>query len=225
MQQSKPSMEKRNIGDLILSGLREFKTSKQKTIKLRTFPGATIGDIKFFIISHLRKKPDKIVLHVGTSDASHATPKEMFSDIKNLKSFIKKYAPESKIIISMPVLRFDKTNANGINKRYIELLKEAKLDYIFNDNIRDSRRESDFRYTEFLKKGTRNGRDTPINSSKHGCSSKYLKSDSNIMDAVTHVKHHRDIIIDLRTFRVKYPSNVIIDHLNIISINLNYCHI
>ena len=96
------------IGDLILPGLREFKMSKRKTIKLQTFPGAAIGDIKFFVIPHSRKKPGKIVLPVGTSDASHATPKEMFNDIKNLKSFRKKYAPESKIIISMPVLRADK---------------------------------------------------------------------------------------------------------------------
>ena len=123
------------IGDLILSGLREFKMSKRKTIKVRTFPGATNGDIKFFVIPHLRKNPDKIVLHVGTNDAPHATPKEMFNAIIDLKSFIQKYAPESKIIISTPVLRVDKANANDINKRYIELLKEAKLDCIFNDNI------------------------------------------------------------------------------------------
>ena len=44
------------IGDSILSGLREFKMSKQKTIKVRTFPGATIGEMKFFIIPHLKKK-------------------------------------------------------------------------------------------------------------------------------------------------------------------------
>ena len=144
---------------------------------------------------------------------------------------MKKYAPESKIIISTPVLRVNKTNTNGINKRYIELLKEAKLYCIFNDNIYDSRKESDFRYTEFLKKRDSqkrnlvynlNGRDTSINSSKHGCNSQYLKSDSNIMDAITHVKHHRDIIIDLRTFRIKYPSNVIIDHLNINSIRYKF---
>ena len=123
------------IDDSILSGLREFKMSKRKTIKVRTFPGATIGDIKFFVVPHLRKNPDKIVLHVGTIDAPHATPKEMFNAIKDLKSFIEKYAPESKIIISTPVLQVDKTNANDTNKSYIELLKEAKLDCIFNDNI------------------------------------------------------------------------------------------
>ena len=63
-----------------------------------------------------------------------------------------------------------------------------------------------------------NGRDNSINSSKHGDSPKYLQSDSNITRAITHVEHHRDSIIDLRTFRVKYPSNVIIGHLNINSI-------
>ena len=123
------------IGDSILSGLREFKMSKRKTIKVRTFPDATIGDIKFFIIPHLTKNPDKILLHVGTNDAPHATPKEMFNAIKDLKSFIQKYVPESKIIISTPVLRVDKVNANDINKMYIELLKKAEVDCIFNDNI------------------------------------------------------------------------------------------
>ena len=36
------------------------------------------------------------------------------------------------------MLRVDKADANDINKRYIELLKEAKLDCIFNDNIAES---------------------------------------------------------------------------------------
>ena len=77
--------------------------SERKTIKVRTFPGATIGDIKFFEIPDLRKNPDKIVFEVGTNDASHAIPKEMFNAIKDLKSFIQKYTPESQIIISTPV--------------------------------------------------------------------------------------------------------------------------
>ena len=36
------------------------------------------------------------------------------------------------------MLRVDKSNVNDINIRYIELLKEAKLDCIFNDNIAES---------------------------------------------------------------------------------------
>ena len=108
--------------------------SKWKAIKVRTFPSATTGDIKFFVIPYLRKNPDKIVLHIGTNDAPHATPKEMFNAIIDLKSFIQK----SKIIIFTPVLQVDKANAIDIKKRYIELLKEAKLDCIFNGNITES---------------------------------------------------------------------------------------
>ena len=78
----------------------------------------------------MRKSPDKIVLHVQTNDVPHATPQDIFSAIKYLKSFIQKYDPESKIIVSMSVLQVDKTNVNDINKRYINLLKEVKLDCI-----------------------------------------------------------------------------------------------
>ena len=63
-----------------------------------------------------------------------------------------------------------------------------------------------------------NGSDTSINSSKHIYSSKYLKSHSNITDVFTHVEHHKDTKTGLRTFRIKYPSIVIIDHLHINSI-------
>ena len=125
------------IGDSILSRLKEFKMFTRKTIKVRTFPGVTIGDIKFFVVLHLRR----IVLRVGTNDAPHATPKEMLNAIKDLKSFIQKYAPEPKKIIFTPGLRVDKANANDVNQRYIELLKEAKLDCIFSDNIAESNNE------------------------------------------------------------------------------------
>ena len=36
------------------------------------------------------------------------------------------------------MLRVDKASANDFNKRYIDLLKEAKVDCIFSDNIAES---------------------------------------------------------------------------------------
>ena len=71
-------------------------------------------------ITTFEKNSEKIVLHVGTNDAPHATPKEVFNTIKDLKSFIQKYAPGSKI--STPVLRIDKANANDINKKVYRLI-------------------------------------------------------------------------------------------------------
>ena len=63
-----------------------------------------------------------------------------------------------------------------------------------------------------------NGRDISTKGSKYGYSSKYLKSDSNIIDVLTHEEHHRDTIKNLRAFRIKYPNNIIIGHLNVNSI-------
>ena len=61
------------MGDSILSGLHEYKMSRRKTIKVQTFPGATINDMKFFAVPLLKKKPDKVIIHVGTNDAPHLT--------------------------------------------------------------------------------------------------------------------------------------------------------
>ena len=78
------------------------------------------------------------------------------------------------------MLRVDKANADDIKKSYIESIY--------------TRKESDFKYMEFLKKmGLHcrlHGRDTSTYRSKHGYSSKYLKSGSNITDVFTHEEHH-----------------------------------
>ena len=49
-------------------------------IKVRTFPGATISDMKLFAVPLLKKKRDKVVVHIGANDAPHFTPDEMFKN-------------------------------------------------------------------------------------------------------------------------------------------------
>ena len=58
-------------------------------MKIRKFPDSIIGNMKLFIIPHLRKSPGKIVVHVGTDDVPHA---KLFNTFKDPKSFIQKYA-------------------------------------------------------------------------------------------------------------------------------------
>ena len=48
--------------------------SIRKTVKVRTFLVATINDVKFFAVLLLKKKLDKVIIHVGTNDAPHFTP-------------------------------------------------------------------------------------------------------------------------------------------------------
>ena len=63
--------------DSILSGLREYEMSRRKSIKVRTFPGATINHMKFFAVPLL-------------NDAPHFTPDEMFKDMKELRLLTQK---------------------------------------------------------------------------------------------------------------------------------------
>ena len=55
---------------------------------MRTFPGATINEMKFFAVPLLKKKTDNVNIHVGTNEASHFTPNEMFKNMKELPLLI-----------------------------------------------------------------------------------------------------------------------------------------
>ena len=126
------------FNDSILSGFKESKRSQKRLIKVRPFPCATIQDIKFFVVPHLKEKSDNIIIHVGTNNAPRFSPYEMFQDMQSLRNFILKYLPSTRITISTPVLRVDKANANDINKAFTELVKESNLDYISHENIKES---------------------------------------------------------------------------------------
>ena len=62
------------IVDSILSGIKESKMSQKRLIKVRTFLGATIQDMKFFVVPHFKKKPDNIIIHAGTNNAPTPHP-------------------------------------------------------------------------------------------------------------------------------------------------------
>ena len=76
------------VGDSVVSGFRESKMSSRKNIKVRFFPGARIQDMYYYLIPLLRKRADKIILHVGTNDTPHIKADEMLEEFGELKSFI-----------------------------------------------------------------------------------------------------------------------------------------
>ena len=61
------------LGDSILSGLKESKMLQKGLIKVRTYPGVTIEQMKFFVVLHVEKKPDTIIIHVRTNNAPHSS--------------------------------------------------------------------------------------------------------------------------------------------------------
>ena len=125
------------MSDRILSGLRKYKMSRRKMIKLQTFPGATISDMKFFSLPLLKKKSNKVIAHVGTitNDAPHFIPDEMFKNMKEFPLLIQKRVSPAKIIISSPVLCVDKANSDINSKKLISLLNSTDWNYVYDESI------------------------------------------------------------------------------------------
>ena len=63
-----------------MSGLKESKMSFRRNINVRFFPGAGIQDMYYYLVPLLRKRPDKIILHVGTIGAPHMKADEMLEE-------------------------------------------------------------------------------------------------------------------------------------------------
>ena len=56
----------------MLRQIDETRMSRKFNLRVRSFPRAKISDMYHYLILILNKKPDYIVLHVGTDDAVDA---------------------------------------------------------------------------------------------------------------------------------------------------------
>ena len=116
------------IGDSMLAGFREAKLSRNKKIKVRFFPGAKTEDLQYHPIPYLKKKPGNIIIHIGTNDSPYKSEDLIYKEFLNVKQIIHKHHPDCKnIVVSSPIIRTDKQEANNILKKYNSILKqEAK---------------------------------------------------------------------------------------------------
>ena len=121
-----------------MPGLRESKMSFSRNIKVRFFPGARIQDMYYYLVPLLRKRPDKIILHVGTNDAPHMKADEMLEELGKLKSLIWDMLPSVKIVLSAPTIRVDKHNVNENNIDFIKLLEANNYVLIKQSRIKES---------------------------------------------------------------------------------------
>ena len=83
----------------------------------------------------LNKKPDYLIVHIGTNDTQNYSSQEIVDEILNLKLFIKKELPESKITISLLINRNDNAKANEILKHVNKQLSQLQIDVLDNSNI------------------------------------------------------------------------------------------
>ena len=122
------------VGDSMLGGIEESRFGPKR--KVRSFPGATIGDMFEYIVPLLRKKPSRLIAHVGTNDSSFSTAKQIADDLHKLQSFIQSHLPDCVVIISSPVNRQDDPKkAVTIRNVNVILKNMSGINLIDNSNI------------------------------------------------------------------------------------------
>ena len=68
--------------------------SGNSKIKVRYFPGAKIKDMYHYVIPLLEKKPENMILHLGTNDAPFKSDTDILKDFsilaENFLSYIRR---------------------------------------------------------------------------------------------------------------------------------------
>ena len=86
------------IGDSMVAGIDQPKMSSKRLVKLRPFSGATCYDMYHYLVPTLERKPNHVILHVGTNDVAHNEGSEINDKLLELKSFITEHLPTTHIV-------------------------------------------------------------------------------------------------------------------------------
>ena len=121
-----------NYRDSIISGIAEKNFTGLTEVKVRSFPGATITDMRDHIKPLVRKKPAKIILHIATNDAIDLNADQVLEELLELKSYIEMTLPSCHVIISMLNLRCDNRKANKVIQDLNEMIANLSIDCVEN---------------------------------------------------------------------------------------------
>ena len=124
--------------DSILYGIDETKISKNGSVKVRVFPGSKIEDLKnYYIKPLLRKKPNKVILHVGTNNASlkNANPDQKLNALLDFKKDVEDQIPGCIVVLSMSTKRFNNEKLGKIIESLNNKTSNLGIETINNNNI------------------------------------------------------------------------------------------
>ena len=100
------------IGDSMtkhLDSRRLQRSSKTvRRVSTQTYRGATIEDMKHHMRPSLARKPNEIILHLGTNDIANKEPEEIVNGIADIINIIHEESPATKPVLSQIMLRTDK---------------------------------------------------------------------------------------------------------------------
>ena len=97
-------------GDSIIKYLKGWELSNgEQNVSIKSLSGATVDDMSDFLRPTIRKKTNKLIIHAGTNDVRHSSPKLIAEKVtKNFTTEnFRKESSQTEIIISSLVTRGD----------------------------------------------------------------------------------------------------------------------
>ena len=123
------------VGDSMISNINENTLSRRYQTKVRSFQRSTIKDLHDYIKPLLKKKPDKIVLVIGTNDMVNEKLPDILKSLKSLVDQILEALPECDVVVSEVIVRSDNASLNGKITNFNKALKTMNVDILRQQNI------------------------------------------------------------------------------------------
>ena len=122
--------------DSVVSGLKEgLLSNKKHQVKVRCCRGAMVEDMFDYLKTILKRKPDYVVLHVGTNNAKDITSRKILDQLLQLKTAVLDSDENCKVILSQPMTRVDDGKAGFTISKLNDLLEELDIPTVKNKNI------------------------------------------------------------------------------------------
>ena len=141
-----PSNNKKNEKKLLyiasssmLNQMDEKRLSRGNIdVKVRFHNGCTVKCMYTHLPEMFAKKPDFVLLHIGSNDCSKKSGKisdDVLEEIRKLVEFIAWNLPCTKVILSLPIVRRDCSVANAVQQNLKTKLKRLLYPYLDHSNI------------------------------------------------------------------------------------------
>ena len=126
------------VGDSKLTGIDEKRLSRNnQVVKVRDFRGVTIDNLKHHLVPLLKKKPEHIILHIGTNDAVSKMSRQILNELLQLKQYILNTLPTCRVVVSRPTIRTHNSKAALNLSNFSKLLRQLEVDFHDNVNINE----------------------------------------------------------------------------------------
>ena len=125
------------VGDSMNRDLKGWLMARDKAVKVYTFPGASCKGMENYLVSLMNRKPDQILLHVGTNNLCAGTPTDTANKICHLATRIT--SNNIRCAVSTIIRRGDylATKGEEVNRILSNILPDC-IKLVSNDNLNES---------------------------------------------------------------------------------------